>query len=1028
MLPATRSQCVSTHGCPESLDWVAQPPGKCALPDPRLPVLAGALLCAAVWSADDSCRAPSWGFEVSDQPASPPRQIPAGDLRRVQLEHIERALDALDRGEPHPFGASIGYDLLARDRSYPPKAVFGIAAALALGRPVAPGDFSGGEESVAWEVLRKHGYVIKSVQRVPRRVSELDRDDPGQARQIFESLLFTDEELKKIWLDVLDEALQRCQARPMVWSLTLGVDYCRLNAGVADALSIGSNFVSFSYDSRSVSERDAAWIADHDISQDKSPFKSHQTLYRPIINRDHASEGLRRFKPAILHAIEVAMDGRLQRAIYSRAHSDGALRYLESVMGKKLPRPEHGTGQAGRSYWKIAPEVGGRLWDLWRAEGHASIGWPKLGDLRRFPDRAAFDAAREQLGDPEYDGRLGAGQVWAFRNIAVGDVVIANRGISEILGVGDVVEGYTFDSRDAEHPHRLGVRWRDVAPLRVDMQGWRRTLIEVGKADFERWFPSESGGPTPSTPSPHAAMTPTFESLLDRLDRSGLRFSEETVADFLLALQTKRFVILSGVSGTGKTRLAIEVARMLQPTVTRRVPIAAPAGAIAIEIQPYMNKYHRMVVPVDLMAELDLPVREEGSIDVLVDTPVGSELQRLYRSKTRDVSILLFRGGVRRWFEQTVKAGDVLLASVVDDGGTPHLRLSLPQTQVESQSIDNLAVIAVRPDWTDHRGLLGYFNPITEQYVTTPFLELVLRAKAEADRATAEGRNTPPFFALLDEMNLARVEHYFADFLSAMESGEPLHLHDAPVAEQGETSSGTPVPSRLHVPANLFFVGTVNIDESTCMFSNKVLDRAFTLEFNEVNLGVIADAASGTPLRLERMPDNLVPERGPLPEDWDTLVDEHADVAKLVQGLHAVLATEHRHFGYRVANEIARFVLLAVEQAGADAKDVALDLAVLHKVLPKLHGSQQDLEVILDRLLAFAVRGVEPTDADVALVRVDQGLELTGAQLRRKMDAGLATSTAGEMEASQPFLPRTAGKLFRMRRRLLRQGFASFLE
>lgn len=965
---------------------------------------------------------------MNDHAELPAGKIPHSDLRRVEREHIERAMDALDRGEPHAFGESVGYDLLARGRRYAPKAVFGIAASFALGRSVLPKDFVGGEESVAWEVLRKHGYVIESTNRMPRRVEDLDRDDPGQARQIFESLLFTDENVKAAWLEVLEGALVRCQARPLGWSMTLGVDFCRLNVGVIAALGIHQDSVTFTHDSQGASERDAAWIAEHNTFDDKRPFATHQTLYLVRVPMEYASEGLRRFKAAILQAVEVALAGKRGRSAYIRAHSEGALRYLETVLGKDLPRPERESARSSRSYWKIAPEAGGLLWDRWRAEGHASIGWPRLGDLRRYSDRAEFDAAREQVGDTEHYSKIGAGQAWTFRHIALGDVIIANRGTTEILGVGDVVEGYTYDSRDAEHPHRLGVRWRDVAPIRVDMQGWRRTLLEVGKADFERWFPAGSVEPTKPVSSPRADAMPTFDSLLSRLDQLGLRFSEELVADFLLALQTKRFVILSGVSGTGKTRLAIEVARMLQPTVTRKVAIAPPAGGVAIDVQPYMRKFHRMVLPVALMAEMDLPAREGGSIEVRVDTPVGTEMQRLYRSKTRDVSALLFRGGVRRWFEQAVNLGDVLVVTVVDDGEVPHLRFSVPQTQVETRLIDNLAVVAVRPDWTDHRGLLGYFNPITEQYVTTPFLELVLRAKAEAERAVAEGRQVPPFFALLDEMNLARVEHYFADFLSAMESGEPLHLHDAPAAEQGETSSGTPVPPRLHVPANMFFVGTVNIDESTCMFSNKVLDRAFTLEFNEVDLGAIAAANSGSALRLERMPDNLVPTRGPTPEDWDTLVEEHADVGRLVQGLHAVLATEHRHFGYRVANEVARFVLLAVEQAGAAAKDVALDLAVLHKVLPKLHGSQQDLETILDRLLAFAVRGLDATDADVAQVRADQSLELSGEQLRRKVGAAGAVGADGDGETEQPLLPRTAGKLFRMRRRLLRQGFTSFLE
>ncbi len=98
------------------------------------------------------------------------------------------------------------------------------------------------------------------------------------------------------------------------------------------------------------------------------------------------------------------------------------------------------------------------------------------------------------------------------------------------------------------------------------------------------------------------------------------------------------------------------------------------------------------------------------------------------------------------------------------------------------------------------------------------------------------GRDPRPFLAILDEMNLARVEHYFSDVLSAMESGEAVELHENAAVEEGETDDGVAVPRSLVLPPNLFLVGTVNIDETTYAFSPKVLDRAFTIEFNDVAL------------------------------------------------------------------------------------------------------------------------------------------------------------------------------------------------
>ncbi len=356
--------------------------------------------------------------------------------------------------------------------------------------------------------------------------------------------------------------------------------------------------------------------------------------------------------------------------------------------------------------------------------------------------------------------------------------------------------------------------------------------------------------------------------------------------------------------------------------------------------------------------------------------------------------------------------------------------------------LDNLLVTAVRPDWTDNRGLLGYYNPLTADYAATPFLRLLLRAHEEEQAARSAGRPPRPFFVLLDEMNLARVEHYFSDFLSALESEEPLELHDDERIAQGEGGEATPVPRRLPIPGNLFFTGTVNVDETTYMFSPKVLDRAFTIEFNRVDLrafgaatgdgsdgageggvagGTIATPAS--PLELGRFPGTLVYERPPQMTDWDAFgALAGGEPLRMVVALHELLAEDGRHFGYRVANEIARFVVLAGEQAGDDPDTLraALDLAILQKVLPKFHGTQQQLEAALAALFDFAVHGRRRDRPDTA--------DSIASSWRAGRDGLVSTIPASDGPAPSPVLPRTAAKLWGMLKRLRQQGFASFIE
>lgn len=404
----------------------------------------------------------------------------------------------------------------------------------------------------------------------------------------------------------------------------------------------------------------------------------------------------------------------------------------------------------------------------------------------------------------------------------------------------------------------------------------------------------------------------TFAGLLASLQVTGLSFPAELVSQYLLALQAKRFVIFTGISGTGKTQLAMAVA-----------------------------------------------------------------------------------------------------AYYAEDQQT------------------NRTVVAVRPDWTDQCGLLGFYNPLTRAYVTTPFLRFLLEAAAEVGQARREQRVPHPFFVVLDEMNLARVEYYFADFLSSLESGEALALHDDEILEAiGADGAQVAVPRRLHIPENLFFTGTVNVDETTSMFSPKVLDRAFTVEFNHVDLGGFgaqsgSNGAESEPLFLSSLPTSLLATTPATatPKDaaWKAFRElEGGALSQFVEALHRILEAEGRHFGYRVANEIARFVTLAHAQAGETeiARWAALDLAILTKVLPKLNGTQQELSDLLVRLFDLAATGVTTTPAITTETAVLKDWRVSRGQI---------TPVASESTTAAPRLPRTAAKLWAMLRRLRQQGFASFI-
>lgn len=544
-----------------------------------------------------------------------------------------------------------------------------------------------------------------------------------------------------------------------------------------------------------------------------------------------------------------------------------------------------------------------------------------------------------------------------------------------------------------------------------------------------------------------------FGGLTQSLRDGGLLFSRELVANYVLALQTKRFVILTGISGTGKTRIAIAVARHVQ-SVSPKTVAETPSDAISVEVKPYNFEHSRMVLPVAVRSQLlDAAgtVSQAAEREIRVRYPGGLATLAYYwgDKAAKKSERLLFKGVFREWFQSTFRVGDRFWLRVhpaeTDDLG--ELEIGLPETDI---------VVPVRPDWVDSRGLLGYLNPLTNEYSTTPFLNLLLRARAEEKRAEATGENPHPFFVIFDEMNLARVEHYFSDFLSALESGEPIPLHEDEAIEGGESKSGPQVPRKLKVPDNVLFTGTVNVDETTYMFSPKVLDRAFTIEFDQVDLEAFTEGASSedtsSELSLDGVqgPLDLLPSGSsegtdwkPSHEDWVEFSEETSEHQKALVEFHGILERQHRHFGYRVANEIARFVNLAREQAkDTDAAvDAAFDLALLQKVLPKFHGTQQELESLLEEIFRFAVHGgghvpkkdqtVELDDWKVVKGRLVTNLSTqspSGDAGTQGNDADSDDADAGDAGTKSPAYPRTGAKVLRMLHRLRDRGFTSFIE
>ncbi len=310
---------------------------------------------------------------------------------------------------------------------------------------------------------------------------------------------------------------------------------------------------------------------------------------------------------------------------------------------------------------------------------------------------------------------------------------------------------------------------------------------------------------------------------------------------------------------------------------------------------------------------------------------------------------------VRRFVCAMLAKPFVVLTGLSGSGKT-----KLAQAFVEWIAAEGTSVLVpVGADWTNSEKLLGYPNALDPHGYVLPDTG-VLKLMIDAN-----DNPSVPFFLILDEMNLSHVERYFADFLSAMESEGTIKLHGDEMRDGGK---GTPVPPSISFPKNLFVIGTMNVDETTHMFSPKVLDRAQVIEFrvNEKQISDFLDA----PTKLDL--DKVKGQGGEYAAAFLTLHEnpialsetDQAAVSEPLKKFFPELAELGAEFAFRTAGEAMRFCGFA--RAAGMSVDEAIDAAVMQKLLPKLHGSRRRLASALEAFWTFCLKENETaTLADV---------------------------------------------------------------
>ena len=527
--------------------------------------------------------------------------------------------------------------------------------------------------------------------------------------------------------------------------------------------------------------------------------------------------------------------------------------------------------------WIYAPGEQARLWNACLQQSLMRLGWDELGDYRQFDSRQAVIAKMKEVY--EVDNKSNdALAVWQFLNdMQIGDIVYAKKGTYHIIGRGVVEADYVYDDSLDEFKNTRRIRWTETgnweAPFRLPQKTLTRLYADDSNIDLlNKMIDGTLKTEVPSEPF-------SIKKMIGYIEETGLLYTDSLVKRFAFSLMSKRFLILSGLAGSGKTQLALAFASAL------------------------------------------------------------------------------------------VKNKD-----------------------------EQMCVVSVGADWTNREPLLGFPNALQPGKYVKPesgVLDLLI----EANRPENADK---PFFLILDEMNMSYVERYFADFLSAMESKEPISLWSIDETKD-ENAEVDGVPQKVALPKNLFIIGTINVDETTYMFSPKVLDRANVIEFKispKEMAGFLKDMKE-----IDR--ENINGKAAGMGASFVQIASskelaKNTDAVSTLQNFFNELKGVNAEFGYRSATEIFRFICQAKGNDDATPKLTdaeILDAAIVQKLLPKLHGSRKKLEPVLSQLWKLCFTGAGK-DLNISKENVEKAeFKESADKIRRMYESATANGFTSFAEA-----------------------------